>query len=145
MATADLKTTQTDASVKKFLASVQPEQKWADAEALCDLMAKTTGQPPKMWGKSIVGFGTYRYAYASGREGDWMTTGFSARKQNLTVYIMPGFSKYKGLLKKIGPHTITKSCLHFKRLSDLDQKILTQLVKQSVKDLAKLYPQTSKS
>ena len=118
------KTKPSDDSVAAFLGAVEPAEKRADAEALCALMQNATGEPPKMWGKSIVGFGSYHYRYPSGQEADWLATGFSPRKQNLTVYIMPGFSDYETLLKRLGPHSTGKSCLYLKRLSDVDLDVL---------------------
>lgn len=136
---AELKTKQNEGSVKAFLASVTPDWKRRDAEALCALMQKATGKPPKMWGKSIVGFGSYHYkSERSSQEGDWMATGFSPRKQQFTVYIMPGFAKYKDDLKKIGKHSTAVSCLYFKRLDDLDTKILAKIVKDSAKEIVRL-------
>jgi hypothetical protein len=96
-------------------------------------MAKATGKKPKMWGPSIVGFDQYHYKYESGREGDMCRIGFSPRKQNLTVYIVDGFEKYENLMSKLGKHKIGKSCLYIKRLSDVDENILNELIKLSVK------------
>ena len=95
-------------------------------------MKEVTGSRPKMWGDSIVGFGSCHYKYASGREGDWFVAGFSPRKANLTLYIMAGFSRYKELLAKLGRHKTGKSCLYIKRLADIDLAILRQLVEDSV-------------
>ncbi len=134
------KTKPTGDSVAEFLAGVEPAEKRADAEALCDLMAGATGEPPKMWGKSIVGFGSYHYRYPSGQEADWLATGFSPRKQNLTVYVMPGFDEYETLLEKLGPHSTGKSCLYLKRLSDVDTGVLKQLVQKSYRAIKKQYP-----
>jgi len=129
---AELKTKQNNASVDKFL-STFPDETRKDCYEILEMMKQATKAEPKIWGTSIVGFGSYRYKYASGREGDWMLTGFSPRKQNLTVYIMPGFDRYKDLLKKLGRHSTSKSCLYIKRLSDVDKKILNELVADSVK------------
>ena len=85
-----------------------------------------------MWGDSIIGFGSYRYKYASGREGEWCLTAFSPRKQNLTIYIMTGFDKYDGLMKKLGKHKTGKSCLYIKKLDDIDTEVLKELITQSV-------------
>ena len=108
---AELKTKVNDASVDEFLQSVKDEQVREDCYQILDIMQKATKAEPKMWGKSIVGFGSYHYKYASGREGDWMLTGFSPRKQNLTLYIMPGFQEYDELMKNLGKHTTGVSCL----------------------------------
>jgi hypothetical protein len=97
-----------------------------------ELLKEVTGKPPEMWGDSIIGFGTYHYRYASGREGDWMLTGFSPRKQNITLYIMAGFDEYAGLLERLGKHSIGKSCLYIKRIEDIDLDTLRELVRLSV-------------
>ncbi|MEZ4866135.1 MAG: DUF1801 domain-containing protein [Caldilineaceae bacterium] len=128
----ELKTKRNDASVEDFLNSIEQEQKRKDAFAICSLMQEVTGAEAQMWGSSIIGFGSYRYKYASGREGDWMLVGFSPRKQNLTLYIMPGFEHYDELLGKLGKHKIGKSCLYINKLADVDQAVLQELVKQSV-------------
>jgi hypothetical protein len=99
-------------------------------------MEEITGSKPKMWGPAIVGFGSYHYKYESGREGDWLVTGFSPRKQDLTLYIMMGFEKHADLLKQLGKHRTAKSCLYIKRLSDVHVPTLRKLIKASVKDLA---------
>jgi hypothetical protein len=124
------KTVLTGASVDNYLATV-PDVRRADATELCALMAKATGAEPAMWGSAIVGFGTYHYVYSSGREGDWPPVGFSPRKANLTVYLADGTDKQAALLAKLGPHTTGKGCLYIKRLSDVDTKVLQQLVKNT--------------
>lgn len=129
------KTVLTDASVDDFLASV-PDTRQADATRLCALMAKATGTAPAMWGTSIVGFGTYHYVYASGREGDWPPVGFSPRKTNLTVYLVGGLDEHTALLAKLGPHTTGKGCLYIKRLSDVDSNVLQQIVRNTYKATA---------
>jgi hypothetical protein len=129
---AELKTKLNDASVDDFL-SAFPEETRKDCYEILKMMNQATKSKPKMWGTSIIGFGTYHYKYASGREGDWMLTGFSPRKQNLTLYIMSGFDRYNDLLKKLGRHSIGKGCLYIKRLSDVDKKVLKELITQSVK------------
>ena len=100
-------------------------------------MKRATKANPKMWGPEIVGFGSYHYKYASGRDADWFLTGFAPRKQNLTLYIMSGFKKYNALLKKLGKHKTGKSCLYIKRLDDIDMDVLTQLIEDSVAHLRK--------
>ena len=132
---AENKTKATDASVEKHLASIEDEDRRKDCEALSRLMTKATKQKPKMWGPSIVGFGSYHFKYDSGREGDWLVTGFSPRKKDLTLYIMMGFEKHAELMKKLGKHSTAKSCLYIKRLSDVDVPTLKKLIKESVKDL----------
>ena len=104
---------------------------------IAKMMKQVTKAEPKMWGTSIVGFGTYHYKGKSGREGDWMLVGFSPRKQNLTLYIMAGFDRYDELLKKLGKYTTGKSCLYIKKLADVDKKVLKELVSESVKVMKK--------
>ncbi len=137
---ARLKTAPTGESVEQFLQEITDEGQREDCRSLEKLMRAITGDPPRMWGASIVGFGSYHYRYASGREGDWFLTGFSPRKKNLTLYIMSGFAGYEALLKKLGKHRTGKSCLYVKRLSDLDPATLRELIAQSVKHVAQRYP-----
>lgn len=129
---AENKTKATDADVLEFINNVPDERKRQDALVVLELMREVTGEEPKMWGPSIVGFGSYHYKYASGREGDAPNTGFSPRKQALTLYIMGGFERYDELMAKLGKHTTGSSCLYVKRLSDIDQNVLRELVAQSV-------------
>ena len=109
---AELKTKENDQSVEVFLAGIEDAQKQQDCRTLVAIMQEATGAAPRMWGDAIVGFGHYHYKYASGREGDWFLTGFSPRKQNLTLYIMAGFDNYDALLARLGKHSIGKSCLY---------------------------------
>ncbi|HAV76222.1 MAG TPA: DUF1801 domain-containing protein [Anaerolineae bacterium] len=132
---AELKTKVNDASVNKFIKSIKDEQVRDDCFQILDIMQKATKAEPKMWGTSIIGFGSYHYKYASGREGDWMLTGFSPRKQNITLYIMPGFQEYDSLMKNLGKHSTGKSCLYIKKLEDVDTKVLKELVAKSVKKM----------
>lgn len=136
---AELKTKQNKASVSAFLNAIDDKQKRADAKKIASMMRAATGSRAKMWGTAIVGFGSYHYKYASGREGDWMLVGFSPRKQNLTLYIMPGFSKFDALMAKLGKHSTGKSCLYIKRLADVDTKVLEKLITGSVKHMRKTY------
>jgi len=129
---AELKTAPTDASVEAFLDSVEDEDRRRDCRAVLDLMKRCTGEEARMWGAAMVGFGSYHYKYASGREGDWFLTGFSPRKRNLTLYIMAGFSRYEELLGRLGKHKTGKSCLYLSRLSDVDLEVLEELIRQSV-------------
>src|SRR4030066_1326584 len=129
---ASPKTLPTDQSVESFLDSVGDGRKRADSYALLDMMKQITQAEPQMWGSSIIGFGSYHYVYASGREGDWPLVGFSPRKQNITIYIMAGFVQYEELLGKLGKHTRSKSCLYIKRLSDIHLPILGELIQESV-------------
>lgn len=138
MAKAELKTKVNDASVTKFLNSVTDEQKRNDCLELLKLMQQVTKEEPKMWGASIVGFGSYHYKGKSGREGDWMLTGFSPRKQNLTLYLMGGFDTHTDLLKKLGKFTTSVGCLYIKKLEDVDKKVLKELVQASVKRMKQL-------
>ena len=133
------KTVQNSASVNDFIAGVQDEEKRTDCIAIDELMQKITGFKPAMWGPSIVGYDTYHYKYASGREGDYMKVGFSPRAQNITLYIMPGFSDYDSLLQKLGKHKLGKSCLYIKRLSDIDQDVLAELISQSYQYMCAKY------
>ena len=134
---AELKTKLNDQSVEAFINRQPDEQTRADCLTLVKLMSQATKAEPKMWGSSIVGFGSYHYHYASGREGDWMLVGFSPRKQNLTLYLMTGFEAYDALLQKLGKHSVGKSCLYIKRLSDIHQPTLKKLIQQSVKRMQK--------
>ena len=136
MAKAELKTKVNEASVDAFI-DKQPEAVAADCHTIIKLMKKATGEEPKMWGTSIVGFGRYAYEGASGRSGEWMITGFSPRKTNLTIYVMMGFEKEAALMKKLGKHTTGKSCLYIKKLADIDMKLLEELVVKGVKAMVK--------
>jgi len=125
------KTRPNTASVTSFLDSVEDEiQRW-DSYTLVRVMKGITGEEPVMWGPSIVGFGSYHFKYDSGREGDMILTGFSPRKQNLSLYIMAGFTEYEALLQKLGKHKTGKSCLYIKRLSEINLDVLTELIKVS--------------
>lgn len=132
---AELKTKPTQASVKEFLNQIPDKERREDCFAVAKIMEEITGDKPKMWGPSIVGFGTYHYKYASGREGDWPVTGFSPRKKDLTLYLMMGFEKHSDLMAKLGKHSTGKSCLYIKRLSDIHVPTLKKLIKSSLKDL----------
>ena len=132
---AELKTQKNNASVEDFLNSVEDEKKRADSFAILELMREVTGDEPAMWGTSIIGFGSYHYTYASGREGDWMLVGFSPRKRNLTLYIMSGFDQYDTLLAQLGKYKTGKSCLYVNKLEDVDMSVLRELVKQSVEHM----------
>lgn len=134
---AELKTKRNDNSVEAFLNGIPDTQKRRDAFTILQLMKKITRAEPKMWGSSIVGFGSYHYKYESGREGDWFIAGFSPRKQNLTLYIMPGLTPYGALLKKLGKYKTGKSCLYVKSLDDIDLSTLKKLIEQAVKHMTK--------
>ena len=129
---AELKTRLNDASVEEFLNGVADEKRRAACFTVSEIMRAATGEEPKMWGPAIVGFGSYRYQYASGREGDWMLIGFSPRKQNLTLYIGAGSGGYDDLLRKLGKHKTGKGCLYINKLEDIDLAVLRELAAQSV-------------
>ena len=130
---AELKTKLNDASVDEFLAAY-PEETRKDCYEILKMMKSATKTEPKMWGTSIVGFGSYHYkSERSRQEGDWPLVGFSPRKQNLTIYIMTGFDRYGSQLKKLGKHSLGKGCLYIKRLEDVDKKVLKELITESVK------------
>ena len=129
---AELKTKATDASVAAFLDAIVDEQKRQAAFTVMALMCEVTGSEGKMWGNAIVGFGDTHYKYASGRENDWFLTGFSPRKQNLTLYITGGFEAHGDLLAKLGKHKISGGCLHINKLKDVDLATLRELIQRSV-------------
>ena len=135
---AELKTKLNDASVEDFLNTIEDDQKRRDCFEIMKIMKQAAKAEPKMWGSSIVGFGSYHYKGASGREGDWMLTGFSPRKQNITLYIMGGFNGQENLMKKLGKHSTGKACLYIKKLEDVDKKVLKELVSASVKVMKQL-------
>jgi hypothetical protein len=135
---AELKTKVNDASVEKFLNAVKDEGARKDCYEILKIMKQVTKEEPKMWGSSVVGFGSYHYISKSGREGDWMLTGFSPRKQNLTLYLMGGFDVEKDLLKKLGKFKTSVGCLYIKKLEDVDKKVLKELVTKSVKRMKQL-------
>jgi hypothetical protein len=132
---AEPKTKPTKASVKEFLNQITDKERRDDCFTVAKIMEEITGDKPKMWGPSIVGFGTWHYKYASGREGDWPVTAFSPRKKDLTLYIMMGFQKHTELMQKLGRHSTGKSCLYIKRLSDIHVPTLKKLIKTSIKEL----------
>ena len=137
---AELKTRKTNASVAKFLSSVENDQRRNDGLQLLEVFKEVTKLPPKMWGSSIVGFGEYHYkSERSSQEGDWPHTGFSPRKRNMTVYIMPGFKNYQDLMRRLGKHKTSVSCIYFNKLEDIDLKVLKQIIRRSVADMKKIY------
>ena len=133
---AELKTKPTTASVSAFLDAIEDDERRKDCLTVAKIMKKATGAEPRMWGPSIIGFGDHRYKYESGRELDWFLTGFSPRKRELTLYIMPGFERYDALMAKLGKYKTGKSCLYIKRLADIDLKVLQTLVESSVAHMA---------
>jgi hypothetical protein len=130
---AELKTSKTRASVSAFLNAIPDEARRKDCKTVVALMKAATGAPPKMWGPTIVGFGDMRCKYASGREIDWFLTGFSPRKDSLTLYLVPGLGAHAPLLAKLGKHKTGKSCLYIKKLSEVDPAVLKRLVGDAVK------------
>ena len=137
---AENKTRMNDANVAAYLAGVEPARRAADGQELDRFFRQVTGFQPRMWGTSIVGYGSCHYRYASGREGEWFLTGFSPRKGNLTLYIMDGFKTHGSLLKKLGKHKTGKSCLYVKRLADVDMDVLQTLITASVAQIRETYP-----
>ena len=127
-----MKTTPTGASVKAFIDAIGDEQRRRECRAVMTIMKAATGASPKMWGPSIVGYGSYHYKYDSGREGDWFLAGFSPRKQDLTLYIMSGFAGHAELMQKLGRHKTGVSCLYLRTLDDVDLDVLSELVRRSV-------------
>ncbi|MDE0192100.1 MAG: DUF1801 domain-containing protein [Gammaproteobacteria bacterium] len=137
---SDLKTRPTASSVDAFIDAVDEEHKRADCRVVAELMAEITGADGVMWGSSIVGFGSYHYRYASGREGDFFEAGFSPRKRALTIYVMAGFAEYEDLLASLGKHSTGKSCLYVKRLADVDLAVLREMLVRSVAYIRAKYP-----
>lgn len=134
---AENKTKETDASVAAFVKSVPDARRRADCASVIELMRAATKTEPKMWGTSIIGFGSYHYKYDSGREGDMALIGLSPRKQNLVLYIPPGFAEFKTELKKLGPHSTGKSCLYITRLDDVDMPTLKAIVAKTIAKMKK--------
>ena len=134
------KTQQTGADVAGFLAGVTPDSKAADALILDQLFRKVTGFQPRMWGPSIIGYGQYHYTYASGREGDFLATGFSPRKAAHSIYIMPGYTDFGHILSRIGKHKTGKSCLYVNKLADIDLEVLAELITAGLEDLGSRWP-----
>ncbi len=140
--TSGNKTVATLASVEDFIFSVEPARRAVEAQELDQLFRRVTGFQPHMWGKSIVGYGGYHYTYASGREGDFLATGFSPRKARHSIYIMPGYQDYSEILARLGKHKAGKSCLYVNKLADIDLDVLAELIAQGVKDLDKIWSVT---
>jgi Domain of unknown function (DU1801) len=136
---ADNKTKPTDASVEDYIAARGSDQQRADCRELIVLLKKITRQPPRMWGPSIVGFGSYRYTYESGHSGEAPLAGFAIRGRELVIYLIAEQDQQKALLSKLGPHKMGKSCLYFKRLADLDRSKLEKLVVGSVAEVKRRY------
>jgi hypothetical protein len=134
---AELKTQKNEADVEAYLNNVEHEKRRQDSFTVLELMKEVTGEQPKMWGSSIVGFGDYHYQYESGREGDWFLTGFAPRKNALTLYIMAGFDGYGQLLGKLGKYKTGKACIYVNKIEDLDLDVLRELVARSAEHVAK--------
>ncbi len=136
---AENKTKATDASVKDYLSAIQDEARRKDCEVLAKLMAKVTKERPRMWGTSIVGYGTYHYKYESGHEGDSCLTGFSSRKGDISIYLAAEFPGHDDLMAKLGKHKSGKACLYVRKLGDIDLKVLEQLIAGSHRDRKRRY------
>ena len=136
---AENKTMRNQNNVMDFLNAIQEEKKRRDALELLQQFTDATALRPEMWGSSIVGFGSYHYKYESGREGDFFLTGFSPRKQNLTIYIMPGFSRYPDLMNNLGKYKTGKSCLYIKKIEDINLEVLKELISLSVDYMNRKY------
>lgn len=134
------KTKVTDQDVSAFLAQVCPASKAADAQTLDKLFRQVSGFQPAMWGPSIIGYGRYHYRYESGREGDFLATGFSPRKAALSIYILPGYTDFSAILARLGKHKIGKSCLYVNKLADIDLDVLKELIRAGLNDLDRLWP-----
>jgi hypothetical protein len=136
----ELKTKETDSSVIEFIENVDSVKKREDAYQLLDMFTETTGFEAKMWGPSIIGFGSYHYKYATGHEGDAPLVGFSPRKAKISLYFAPGEPRREELLKIFGKHTTGKACVYINKVSDIDSEVLKELIRQSVKFLQEMYP-----
>ncbi|MCK0169502.1 DUF1801 domain-containing protein [Aliiroseovarius sp. S1123] len=134
------KTTPTDQTVQKFIATVDPISKREDAQVLDRVFREVTGFQPVMWGPSIIGYGQYHYVYDSGREGDFLATGFSPRKARHSIYIMPGYTDFGDILARLGKHKMGKSCLYVNKLADIDLDVLAELIRAGLADLNQKWP-----
>ena len=134
------KTVATDVEVEEYLSQVEPERRRKDAQRLDQIFREVSGFAPRMWGPSIVGYGRYHYRYESGREGDFLATGFAPRKANLVIYIMPGYTDFSAILARLGKHKIGKSCLYINKLDDIDLDVLKELIAAGIEDLGRHWP-----
>jgi hypothetical protein len=141
MAKSEPKTKPTGVSAKDYVEAVDDEQQRADAQKISAMMERLSGHPPKMWGPSIIGFGSYHYRYDSGREGEMCRIGFSPRKGQTVLYLIDGFEGQPELMARLGKHKTGKSCLYVKRLSDIDEVVLEQLCVKSLAWMAEKYPE----
>ena len=140
MSKSDNKTTVTAVDPTDFIAAIEHPTRRADALRLDQLFRRVTGFQPRMWGPTIIGYGQYHYRYATGREGDFLATGFSPRKANLSIYIMPGYGDFGSILTRLGKHKIGKSCLYVNKLADIELDVLEQLIRAGLMDLATHWP-----
>ncbi|MEP2029544.1 MAG: DUF1801 domain-containing protein [Paracoccaceae bacterium] len=134
------KTRPTSVLIETYLKSIEPPARQTDARALDMLFRKVTGFAPQMWGASIVGYGSYHYIYKSGRDGDFLATGFSARKAALSIYIMPGYANFEHHLSRLGKHKTGRSCLYVNKLADIDMDVLAELIRSGLDDLGTHWP-----
>ena len=137
---AENKTKQTEQNVMDFILQVEPERRRADALILLEIFTELTGFTPRMWGASIIGFGSYHYTYESGHQGDSPATGFSPRKANQVIYIMPGYTNFSEILDRLGKYKKGKSCLYINKLADVDLDVLRQLITAGLTDLNAKWP-----
>lgn len=137
---AENKTKATDVSVADFITKVEPERRRKDALELDRIFREVTGWQPRMWGPSIIGYGEYHYVYDSGREGDFLATGFSPRKAKLVLYIMPGYQDFGPFLDRLGKHKLGKACLYINKLDDVDTDVVAEIIRAGVDDLATRWP-----
>lgn len=134
------KTEAVPTSPETFIASIAHDKRRADAQALLPFFRDVTGFNPAMWNGSIIGYGRYHYRYASGREGDFLATGFAPRKSNMSINIMPGYQDYGEILSRLGPHKTGRSCLYITRLEQIDMVVLRELIETGLRDLRSIYP-----
>jgi len=139
---AENKTKATELSVPEFIASVENPTRRSDAETLDALFREVTGWEPRMWGPSIIGYGRYAYTYDSGRSGEFLATGFSPRKANLSLYIMPGYADFQSVLDRLGKYKTGKACLYINKLADVDIAVVEEIIRAGLDDLGKRWPVT---
>jgi hypothetical protein len=140
MAKAENKTKPTEVSVRDFVSAIEPERRRNDAQELLTVFASVTGLQPKLWGPSLIGYGTYHYKYESGREGDFFMSGFSPRKTSLVIYTMPGYGDHDALLLKLGKHKLGKSCLYINKLADVKMDVLQEIISEGFETMKAKYP-----
>jgi hypothetical protein len=136
------KTVPEDTSPGVIIDNINDPERKDDARIILRMMEDIAGEKPVVWGTGIIGFGTYHYKYASGREGDWFKVGFSPRKNEFSLYIMAGFDRYPGLMSRLGKYKTGKSCLYVKKLSDIDEEVLRELIRESILYIDKTYPES---